>query len=243
MDKNVKYPTIDRSGFIPERHRDISYGEGNLRNGRPFRVECWFEQSITYLSFLMPTLGIEDADNTMLKALLISEGLVEFYDEKFIASGFSGDNVDAHKENDSSGNRIWVITIIVGDEDGTYIGDHFPLKRKFKFLYQEDSKPKEYFIALCQEDLLYYPYFINNSNENIELMIEDGESEYRDIQARSFVGLSTGYYDWEFDWEISINIYIKTVSKEFYLCYNIRLRKGETCKNIPIINKSGLIFR
>ena len=135
------YPKIDRSDFTPNFYKrdsddqlDLSWGEGRLSDGRPFRVECWATNQVTYLTYIMPTKGIEEATNDEFKSLLISEGLIDFEDEKFLSSGFSGLNVSGRKRIDPSGNEMWDITVIVGDEDGTYVHDHVPLRR-----YESDS--------------------------------------------------------------------------------------------------------
>jgi len=136
-----KYPEIDRSDFTPNFHKrdrddqlDISWGEGRLSDGRPYRVECWAANQVTYLTYIMPNSGIEEATKEELKNLLISEGLINFADDKFLSSGFSGINTDGNKRIDPSSNEMWHITVIVGDEDGSYVYDHVPLKR-----YESDS--------------------------------------------------------------------------------------------------------
>ena len=141
MSDHSEFPEIDRSNFTPKLSKkhiddqlDLSWGEGYFRDGRPFRIECWSANQITYLTYYISTIGLENARDENLKNLLVSEGLIVFDDEKFLSSGFSGCNVSATKKVDASDNQIWEITIIVGDEDGTYIKDHFPLKR-----YKVDS--------------------------------------------------------------------------------------------------------
>ena len=52
-----------------------------------------------------------------------------FHDEKFHSAGFGGCNVEGKKVMDDSGNEMWSITVIVGDEDGSYAGNVIPLVR------------------------------------------------------------------------------------------------------------------
>ena len=50
-----------------------------------------------------------------------NEGFVEFFDDRYTTAGFGGGcNVSGEKMTDDAGNEMWEISIIVGDEDGTY---------------------------------------------------------------------------------------------------------------------------
>lgn len=245
--KFSEYPKIDRSKFIPERHRDASYCEGTFKDGRPFRVECWFEQGFTFLTYFIPTLGIENADAVTLKKLLVSEGVIHFHDDKFREAGHSGLNIEVEKGKDHSDNEIWILNVMVGDEDSdgrAFITDHCPLK-KYEFPYEEVSKPEEYFIALCEEEGKYYAYFINNSNESIEMMLENEKFEQKEIGPKSYVKLHSMYFDWDFDWSNQINIYLKTGGQEMRLGFTMEkyFIASKELGNIPILNKSGWICR
>ena len=135
MSKTQEYPKIDRSNFEPNLQKkdcrdqlDLADADGFLNDGRPYRAECWAAYQMTFLTFLMPTSGIENATNEDLKLLLESEGLVTFDDDAFNSSGFGKTNVSSTKKLDASDNKVWEITVIVGDEDGTYIKKNIPLK-------------------------------------------------------------------------------------------------------------------
>ena len=239
------YPAIDRSNIIPEKHREYGYGEGTLKDGRPFRVEGWFELNVTYLSYYLPTIGIEDHSSENLKEILVSEGLVSFDDEKFLSSGFSSINVSPNKITDASGSELWEIVVIVGDEDGTYVKSHVPLK-KYTFPYKTGLNSDEYFIGLCEEGIYYVPYFINNSNRPIELMLEMEKYRYKNIPPKSFVRLSGIYEMWWFDWSNQINLHLKTGGTDLYIGFFMKKYfPGVTKKtdNIPVLNRSGWICK
>lgn len=253
MNKTREYPKPDRHKFIPERYRDAGYCEGTLSDGRPFRMEYWFESGHTYLSIFISAMGIEDATNEMLKAFLVGEHLIEFDDAKFHSSGFSGCNVDSRKIMDGSGNEMWEITVIVGDEDGTYV--HYSMSmRKYEFPYEADKPLKEFFIALCKEEVgtadrpyqMYASYFVNDSDDPIELMVDGETEEHRNIPPRSFVRLKGHFYhEWEFDFPNKINLYIKTDKKEMRIGflmkkYFIAWNEEEI---IPVLKRSGWICR
>ena len=72
---------------------------------------------------------MEDFSESDLKEYLTSEQVIQFHDERFLASGYTGINVEAKKSFDDSGNQIWEVTVIVGDEDGTYVRDSIALQR------------------------------------------------------------------------------------------------------------------
>ena len=136
QEKGSEFPKPDRSKFKPssdmtqeDYQLDIAWGEGTLSDGRPFRMECWAASQMTFLTYFMSTLGIENLTNEGLKELLEREQIVDFYDEKFRFGGFTGCNVDAKKVIDASENEMWSITIIIGDEDGTYANNVVPLLR------------------------------------------------------------------------------------------------------------------
>lgn len=100
MSKTQEYPKIDRSDFEPNRHKrnrhdqlDLANAEGFLSGGRPYRAECWAAYQMTYLTFIMPTSGIENATDEELMQLLISEGLVTFNDEAFHSYGYEGNRL------------------------------------------------------------------------------------------------------------------------------------------------------
>ena len=59
-----RYPCADRSSFIPNDRKspanpalDIGWSEGTLRDGRPWRAECWAEDGVTSLTFFLSTTG------------------------------------------------------------------------------------------------------------------------------------------------------------------------------------------
>lgn len=239
----AEYPKIDRSNIIPEKQRDGGYSEGILKDGRPFRMEYWFEVNISSLSYYLPTIGIEDNSPEDLKEILISEGLISFDDEKFLSSGFSSINVSPNKITDASGNELWEIVVILQDEDGNYAKAHTQLK-EYSFPYKVGIGSDKYFIGLCEQGIYYIPYFINNSDEPIDFMLEREKFEYKDIPPKSFVELSGIYELWCFDWSNQINLHFKTGGKEFYIGFYMKKyfpNWSDKTENIPVLNRSGWI--
>src|SRR5690348_9826155 len=115
-----RYPRPDRSGFSPNLHRtaenpalDIGWAEGKLKDGRPYRAECWAEGGITSLTLFFSTLGIEGLTDAEFAALLEAEGLMQFTGaERYVA---------AAPFTDASGNAMWSVNIVVGDDEDTFV--------------------------------------------------------------------------------------------------------------------------
>lgn len=131
-----QYPSVDRSDFKPnfvkrddDDQIDIAFAEGRFNDGRPFRAEFWAANQVSYLTYYFSSVDIEDLSSQDLKEYLKSEHPIEFDDEAFLSSGYTGTNISAKRMLDASGNEIWDVTIIVGDEDGTFIRGGARLRR------------------------------------------------------------------------------------------------------------------
>ena len=121
------FPKPDRSDFAPNFEKtaendvlDLGWAEGQLSDGRPFRVESWCQDQMTMLTYFMSTKGLKHADDEFFRGLLVSEGLICFTE--------SGQrHVSASKIKDASGNKMWSVNVVIGDEEETYAEDAFPL--------------------------------------------------------------------------------------------------------------------
>lgn len=197
------YPKVNRGHFLADPHEDISWAEGTLHDGRPFRIEYWIHPGTSLLTVFISTLDIENATPLELKDLLIRGGVIEFDDDKFFQSGFNGINLTAKKFHDISHNEMWSLTIILGDDDGTYIRTNvkfqkhtFPDKKTDPYIYTQKAtnvENAEYFISLCEEQSkqgtssMYHGYFINNSSVPIEIMFEMPHGVLSGIESGSTV--------------------------------------------------------
>lgn len=99
---------------------DLAFGEGILSDGRPYVVEFWCQDQISLLTFFLPRKGIEDASVESMKSLVIREGLLSFKSDR--------QYVSLKPFRDGSGNDIWSVNVVVGDERSTFISDHVPLR-------------------------------------------------------------------------------------------------------------------
>ncbi len=116
------YPKPDRNGFIPNKAKtpendalDIGWAEGTLSDTRPYRMECWAQDGVTSVTFFLSTIDLSGGDKKWWSWFLRKEGLLSFFGEKqFIGV--------AHF-TDPSGNEMWSVNVVVGDEDETYVTD------------------------------------------------------------------------------------------------------------------------
>jgi hypothetical protein len=100
---------------------DIGWDEGVLSDGRPYVAEFWCQDQVSLLTFFFSRHGLEEESNESLKELLVREGLVAFESaEQFVV---------ARPCRDASGNDLWSVNIVVGDEDSTFVRDNIPLRR------------------------------------------------------------------------------------------------------------------
>lgn len=123
-----QYPRPDRSTFKPNFHKsaenpalDIGWAEGTLKDGRPYRAECWAEDGLTSLTFFLSTIGLQTLSDAGFAELLDAEGLLRFTgEERYVA---------ARTLTDSSGHDMWSVNVVVGDDESTFLVDQVQLQR------------------------------------------------------------------------------------------------------------------
>ena len=127
----LPYPVPDRANqklnldWSPDNdYLDVGWYGGILSDGRPFRVEYWYWEEMSVLTYFMSTRGIEKVTDSYFKELLVDEGLLTFLHRDPV--------LKAKKIRDASGNEMWSINVAVGDEDELFITGDLPIKR-----YQE----------------------------------------------------------------------------------------------------------
>lgn len=115
----VEYPRPDRSDFHPRFEQtsddesvDIGWAEGAMRDGRPWRAECWTDFGFTYLTYNISNIGLEGETLDNLRDLLAREGLIEFIENRSLSS--------VGPWTDPSGNELLSLTIAISDVDGPF---------------------------------------------------------------------------------------------------------------------------
>jgi len=121
-----EYPKPDRSQHPPNFTKsadneqvDIGWAEGYLDDGRVIRAECWAQDQVTCITFFLSTISLEELDPDSVVALLEAEGLFRFAGSDRYAS--------ATKIFDDSGNEMWSVNLVVGDEERTFVDDSLVL--------------------------------------------------------------------------------------------------------------------
>jgi hypothetical protein len=115
-----KYPKPDRSTRKPNFSKtpendalDLAWQEGILTDGRAYRAEHWCQDQFSVLTFFISTIGLENSTKDDFKRLLVSENLINFK---------PGPNyLEARKIIDDSGNEMWSINVVVGDDENTFV--------------------------------------------------------------------------------------------------------------------------
>jgi hypothetical protein len=121
------YPKPDRSNHHPNHSKtaendtlDIGWAEGVFSDRRPFRIECWAQDQVTYLQCFFSALGLEEIGRGELQRLLERARLIRFVSDKRLASG--------RLTSDASENPIWEVNVVIGDEDELYARSDVPLQ-------------------------------------------------------------------------------------------------------------------
>jgi hypothetical protein len=124
----MTHPKPDRSNYKPNRSKtpdndavDIGWNEGFLSDGRPYRVECWAHDGVTSLTFFISTAGLEQYNNVQFVELLDRESLVQWHPgvrRSAYAMPFT----------DASGNSLWSVNLVVGDDNDTLVADSVSIR-------------------------------------------------------------------------------------------------------------------
>jgi hypothetical protein len=82
----MPYAKVDRSDFVPnfdgrmgDEVVDVGWAEGELSDGRPYRVECWSWGEATGVTVFVPDAGLEALSADAVNAMLDAGGLITNY--------------------------------------------------------------------------------------------------------------------------------------------------------------------
>jgi hypothetical protein len=121
------YPKPNRSDYKVNTTKsaqneviDVGWDEGFLPDARPFRAECWAESGITMVTFFFSTQGLETSTEAQLMEVLKQHGLIKPLNDKIY--------VTAMPMSDASGNDMWSVNIVVGDENQIFLEDELKLR-------------------------------------------------------------------------------------------------------------------
>lgn len=123
----MTHPKPDRSTYKVNRVKteendqiDIGWNEGVLSDGRPYRIELWAQDQITSVTVFLSTEGIETYSNQQFVELLEKEHIVWW------SPGATKSAYGLPLE-DSSGNPMWSINVVIGADGGPSIADTVPI--------------------------------------------------------------------------------------------------------------------
>jgi hypothetical protein len=112
-----KFPKPDRSTFQPNPRKsdenaelDIGWGEGEISDRRPYRVEFWAKDQDSLLTFFFSIIGLEEISKDDFPDFLVKEGLIKFIGRK---------SAGTVRILDSSKNEMWSVTVRLKDKDET----------------------------------------------------------------------------------------------------------------------------
>ncbi len=266
MQRKVRYPKYDIGDFLPSPGEDWFWGEGILSDGRPYRAEVYYQGGGIYMELYMSSRDIENFTVEQFKEYMISEQLLEFYDNLYRESGFNGDNLEIAPKEDASGNAMWNLKFIIGDEDGTYVRILFK-RNHYDYLNEVNKAPEleEYLLAIGEAYNTLHPcILVNNSDFDIEIVIsrppvgkilggigideviknmqgkDSGHFIQGPVPLETTMNLIDTYFDWEFDFNNKKYLFLKTQNKE--LLIGFFLNKWFTCcevKEIPFTDLKG----
>ena len=121
------YPKPDRSDYKVNTSKsahdeviDVGWDEGFLSDARPYRAECWAESGITMVTFFFSTQGLETSTVAQLMEILKNGGLIKPLNDTIHAT--------AMLMRDATGNDLWSVNIVVGDENQVYLADQLMLR-------------------------------------------------------------------------------------------------------------------
>jgi hypothetical protein len=73
----MQYPQVDRSDFVPNLNGragddvvDVGWAECLLKDGRPYRLECWSMAGSTGVTLFMAEAGLESGGPLEINALI-----------------------------------------------------------------------------------------------------------------------------------------------------------------------------
>lgn len=114
-----KFPVPCRVDYVPSPYepdedgvQDVGYLNGQLSDGRAYRLECWRMDDMLMLTVMFSDLCLAGYRREDMSLLLEAEGLVRF----------SGDSrkLQAARTVDDREQAVWAINLMLANKKGTY---------------------------------------------------------------------------------------------------------------------------
>jgi hypothetical protein len=120
----MPYPQVDRSDLVPNFDGragddvvDVGWAEGQLDDGRPYRLECWALAGSTGVTVLMSDEGLEASSPLEVNALLEASGVITNYVPQ---------EISLHRFVDPSGTSCVSISYVIADEGDEFFAEAHP---------------------------------------------------------------------------------------------------------------------
>ena len=114
-----KFPVPCRVDYVPSPYepdedgvQDVGHLNGQLSDGRAYRLECWRMDDMLMLTVMFSDLCLAGYRREDMSLLLEAEGLVRF----------SGDSrkLQAARTVDDREQAVWAINLMLANKKGTY---------------------------------------------------------------------------------------------------------------------------
>ena len=114
-----KFPVPCRVDYVPSPYepdedgvQDVGYLNGQLSDGRAYRLECWRMDDMLMLTVMFSDLCLAGYRREDMSLLLEAEGLVRF----------SGDSrkLQSARTVDDREQAVWAINLMLANKKGTY---------------------------------------------------------------------------------------------------------------------------
>ena len=106
----MEYPRIVRDNIDFNSSSDVcnvGYYEGELRDGRPYRLEMWSSNGIDTATIFISNIGLEDKGEVDLVKYLSGEGIIDLFD----------DRASVNLITDIEDNTFYSINLIINNKD------------------------------------------------------------------------------------------------------------------------------
>ncbi|MCD8198702.1 MAG: hypothetical protein LUD24_00740 [Phascolarctobacterium sp.] len=114
-----EFPIPRRINYIPSPLEpdedgvlDIGFHCGNLKDGRPYRLECWAMDEIIMVTVMFSDMNIRSYLRQDMYDLLKQEKLVDYISGK--------KPLQFARTHDDAGNSMWMLNIMLADGKGRY---------------------------------------------------------------------------------------------------------------------------
>jgi hypothetical protein len=106
----MDYPKIERDNIDFSSNSDIcniGYFEGELRDGRPYRLEVWSNHGFDTATIFISNIGLEDKSEVDLVKYISGENIIEIDD----------DRAEVNEITDINDNVFYSINLILNKQD------------------------------------------------------------------------------------------------------------------------------